>query len=85
MEVMLGCGKIAKISCGVSHAFLIEGQICRKCGCCFTPKKLSNNLLFVKRYLDNLGIMDDIRKVIFIFCARLSAKPICRNGSYCYC
>ena len=82
-EVSFDSRNIAKIICGTSHTFLSKGKICRKCGCGFIPTRLSDNLLYVKRYLDNLGIMDDIRKVIFIFCARMSAERTCRDGGCC--
>ena len=80
----IGCDSrnIAKVICGTNQTFLIKGKICRRCGCIFTPKKLSDEMLMATKIP---GIcLDMIYKIIKLY-ARMSAEPTCRDGSYCYC
>ena len=79
-----GCNNrnIAKIICGEYYTFILEGKICRKCGCCFTPTKLSNKMLM------NINIPElpiDLICYIIRVSKTISAKPNCREGGHCCC
>ena len=47
----VGCDSrhITKIICGAKHTFLIKVKICQKCGCCFAPKNLSEEMLMATK------------------------------------
>ena len=81
-EIECFSGKIAKIICGGTHTFIIKGKICHKCGCCFTPTKLSDEMLMATKIP---GICADmIYKIIKLY-ARMSEKSDCSKGGHCHC
>ena len=74
-------GNITKIICGRNHTFFIKGKICQKCGCFFTPKPLSEEMLMATKIP---GICSDMIYKIIKLCARMSENPDCSKGGCCY-
>ena len=75
-------GKIVAVECGWRHTFILKGKTCRKCGCCFTPTKLSDEMLMAVKIPDIC--IDMIFKIIKLY-ARMSENQDCSRGGYCHC